>query len=78
MGQHSDAAGISNPGDGVSRLGQLTRHIGRAPVCQVPVKGVFGGGDILFVHQEAGNVRSSDRVRAGQSPHLFIGYFQPQ
>ena len=74
MGQHGHAAGGSDPGDGIRRLGQFTCHVGRAPLCQIAVKGVFSGGDILLVHQEPSNVRSTNRIRAGQSLHLLIGH----
>ncbi len=78
MGQHGHAACGSDPGNGIRRLGQFTRHVGWAPLCQISVKGVFGGRDILLVHQEPRNMRSTDRIRAGQSPHFFVGHVQPQ
>ena len=77
MGQHGHAACGFDPGNGISRRGQFTRHIGRAAVCQIPVKGIFGGRDIVLLHQEPRNMRPADRIRPGQRLHFFIGHVQP-
>ena len=78
MGEDGNAARRPDPGDGLSRLRQLPRHIGRGSFGQITVEGFLRGLDVAFVHQHAGDMGPADRLGAGQSLDLLIGQVQPQ
>ena len=78
MGEDGNAARRPDPGDGLSRLRQLPRHIGCGSFGQITVEGLLCGLDVASVHQHAGDMGPADRLGAGQNLDFLIREVQPQ
>ena len=65
--------GFPDPGNGVGWTGQFPRDICGLARRQVTVEGLLGGGDVPFLHEDAGDMRPADRCCARQRRDLFIG-----